>query len=154
MVFYFNTKIQKIWECSYSLDFLFAELLLRIIFKPCCVSVSNTSEVFIRHGRYAGGRPYVLGSLHHVDDGIDRQDDAHDADGSTLSGHQREGEEIAAHGHTGIADSGDHGDDKPQQHHWQCEVSAAVLHDEERGDKDKRRAAVHVDGGADGQYEA
>ena len=142
MVCYFNTRRQKS-------DYFFIRESPSI-FKL----VSDKPEVFVCHGCHTGIRPYVLGSLHHVDDGIDRQDDAHDADGSPLTGHQRKSEEIAAHRHTCIADGRNHSDDKPQQHHRQGEVGAAVLHDEKRGDKDKCRAAVHVDGGADGQYEA
>ena len=66
--------------------------------------ISGTcADVVIRHGADATVGPHVLCRLYHVDDGIDREDDAHDAYGRALPGHQREGEKIAAHGHAGIA---------------------------------------------------
>lgn len=75
-------------------------------------------EVMVGHSCDAGVAPHVLSRLHHIDDSVDGQDDAHDADGCPLTGHQREGEEVTAHGHTCIADGRHHGDDEPQQRWW------------------------------------
>lgn len=57
----------------------------------------------VDHCGYAGVGPDVLGGFDHVDDGVDGQDDAEDGDGGTYARHEREGEEVAAHGYAGIA---------------------------------------------------
>ena len=46
-------------------------------------------QVLIYHGADTGVGPYILCRLYHVDNGIDWQDDAHDADRSIDTGHQR-----------------------------------------------------------------
>jgi hypothetical protein len=111
-------------------------------------------DVVICHGAHAAVGPYILCRLYHVDDSIDGEDDTHDADGRTLTGHQREGEKITTHGHTGIADGRDDGDDEPEKHRGEREDGSAVLHDEETCDKYEGGTAVHVDRRADRQHEA
>ena len=108
----------------------------------------------VHHCGNAGVGPHVFGCFDHIDDGVDGEDDAEDGDGGTDARHQGEGEEIAAHGHTGIADGREDGDDDPEQDGAQRDGRATVLHYEERGDEDEGCASVHVDGGADGQDEA
>ena len=85
----------------------------------------------IDHRRYARIRPYILGCFHHIYNGIDGQDDTQDGDGSAYARHQREGEEIATHGHTRIADGRDDGDENPQENGRPCERCTAILHHEE-----------------------
>ena len=111
-------------------------------------------HVLVHHCADAGVGPDVLGSLYHVDDGIDGQDDSHDADRGVDTRHEGEREEIAAHRYAGIAYGGKDGDEEPENHGGPGERHAAVLHQEERGNEDESRTTVHVDGGADGQYEA
>lgn len=108
----------------------------------------------VSHRADRGVRPDVFRRFHHVDDGVDREDDAHEAHRRADAGHEGKGEEVAAHGDAGIADSGEHGDEEPRDHGAHGEFKACVLHDEERRDEDECRAAVHIDGGADRQDEA
>ena len=111
-------------------------------------------QILIRHGADAGVGPDVFGGFEHVDDRIDRQDEAHDFDGGAEACHEGNGQEEAAHGHAGVADGRDDGDEHPQQHGADAEGEAAVLHHEQRAHQDEGGAAVHVDGGADGEDEA
>ena len=104
----------------------------------------------VGHRTDAGVGPYVFGCFHHIDDGVDGQDDAEDGNGGTDARHQRERQEEATHGDTGIADGRDDGDEYPQEDGAKRERCASVLHHEERGDEDKGGTAVHIDGGADG----
>ena len=106
----------------------------------------------VGHGCHAGVRPNIFCRLDHVDDGIDRKDETHDGDRRSYSRHQREGEEEAAHGHSGIAYCRHHRDDKPQEHDRKRELKPAVMHHEERSDEDERRATVHIYRGTDGQH--
>ena len=84
-------------------------------------------------GHGADGRigPDVFSGFNHVDDGVDRQDDTHDADGGTDAGHERQGQEVAAHGDAGITDGSQDGDEEPGNHGADREVKAAVLHEEQ-----------------------
>ena len=54
-----------------------------------CSLLFLSFQIPIHHGTDTGIRPYVFCRLYHVDDGIDWQDDAHDADRSIDTGHQR-----------------------------------------------------------------
>ena len=94
---------------------------------PCALLL----EVVVSHCADAGVGPYVFGGFHHVDDGVDGQDDAEDGDRGTDARHQRERQEEAAHGDTCIADGGDDGDEEPQEDGAKGEGRTAVLHYEE-----------------------
>ena len=85
----------------------------------------------VGHRTDAGVRPYVFGCFHHVDDGVNGQDDAEDGDRGTDARHQRERQEEAPHGDTSIADGGDDGDEEPQEDGAKGEGRTAVLHHEE-----------------------
>ena len=54
-----------------------------------CSLLFLSFQIPIHHGADTGIRPYILCRLYHVDNGIDWQDDAHDADRSIDTGHQR-----------------------------------------------------------------
>ena len=82
-------------------------------------ALSTLLHVLVHHGAYTTVRPYVLSRLYHINDGIDRQDDAHDADRSVHARHQGEGQEVATHWDTGIAHCRQDGDEKPKCHGWQ-----------------------------------
>lgn len=110
-------------------------------------------QVVVGHGAYRGVGPDVFCGLDHVDDGVDRQDDAHEAHRSADGGHEGEGQEIAAHRDACIAYGSEDGDEEPGDHGAQRELIPGILHDEERGDENEGGAAVHIDGGADRQNE-
>ena len=112
-----------------------------------------TFEVMVGHCANAGVGPNVFCGFNHIDDGVNRQDDTHDADGGTDAGHERQGQEVAAHGDTGITDGSQDGDEEPGNHGANREVKAAVLHEEQGRDQDESSTAVHVDGRADRQDE-
>lgn len=107
----------------------------------------------VGHCANAGVGPNVFCGLNHIDDGVNRQDDTHDADGGTDAGHERQGQEVAAHGDAGITDGSQDGDEEPGNHGADREVKAAVLHEEQGRDQDESSTAVHVDGRADWQDE-
>lgn len=76
-------------------------------------------HILIHHGTDATVRPYVLCSLYHIYNGIDRQNDAHDADWNIHARHQGKGEEIATHRNARIAHGRQYGDKEPEYHRWQ-----------------------------------
>ena len=108
----------------------------------------------VGHGTDSRVGPDVFGCFDHVDDGVDRQDDTHDADRRTDAGHERQSQEVAAHGDAGVADGSQDGDEEPGNHGAHGEVEAAVLHEEQGCDQDEGGTAIHVDGRADRQDEA
>ena len=111
------------------------------------------ANVMVGHRCNAGVRPYVFGCLYHVYDGIYGKYYSHNCNRRTYARHEREGEEEATHRHSGITYRRDHRKQEPKEHCGKGELYAAVLHHEERGDEDECRTAIHVDCGADGQYE-
>ena len=62
-------------------------------------------QVMVGHRADGGVGPDVLSRLDHVDDRVDRQDDTHEAERCAEGAHEREGQEVAAHRDTGIADA-------------------------------------------------
>lgn len=86
-------------------------------------------QVMVGHGTDTGVAPYILCRLNHVNDGINRQDDAQDANRSADTRHQGKGEEITAHRYTRITDGGDNRDQDPEQDGGYRNGSAAILHD-------------------------
>ena len=56
------------------------------------------------HTADAGVGPDVFTGFNHIDDGVDGEDDSHDADGGADTAHERQGKEVAAHGYTGVSD--------------------------------------------------
>lgn len=108
----------------------------------------------VGHGTDGRVGPDVFSSFNHVDDCVDRQDDTHDADRCTDAGHERQGQEIAAHGDAGVTDGCQDGYEEPGNHGAQRKVKAAVLHEEQGRDQNESGAAVHVDGRANRQDEA
>lgn len=111
-------------------------------------------EVVLGHAADARVGPHVFGGLNHVDDRVDRQNDAHEADGGADAAHQGQGQKVAAHGDAGVADGRQDGHEEPGDHAAHGQRNARVLHDEEARDQDEGGAAVHVDGAADRQQEA
>ena len=65
-------------------------------------------QIFVGHGADAGVGPHVFGGFNHVDDSINRKNNAHDADGRANGTHEGKGQEVTAHGDAGVADSGQH----------------------------------------------
>ena len=108
----------------------------------------------IRHRADAGVRPDILCRLDHIDDGIDRKDEPHDADRRADTAHERERQEVASHRYARIADSGEYCDDEPCEHGRHRKLDPRILHDEERSDQYEGCASVHVDGRADRKHEA
>ena len=113
-----------------------------------------TFEVMVGHCANAGVGPNVFCGFNHIDDGVNRQDDTHDADRSADAAHQRQGEEVAAHRYACVTNSSQYGYQQPCQHGGHGQLEACVLHYENGGNQDEGSAAVHVDGGADRQYKA
>lgn len=112
------------------------------------------AQIVIGHSAYGRVGPNVFCRFNHIDDRIDRQDNTHDADGSTDGRHERKRQEVAAHGHASIANGGEDGDEEPNDHRRQGQFKACILHEEEAGDEDESSTAIHVDCRADWQYEA
>ena len=108
----------------------------------------------VRHGGDAGVARNVHRGFDHVDDGVDREDHTHQVNRDVEGRHEGEGEEVAAHRNTGVADSGDHGDDHPDCHRTARNRDAGILHQVEGRDQNERSAAIHVDRGADREHEA
>lgn len=88
-------------------------------------------QVMVGHRAYRCVRPDIFGRFNHINDGVNRQDDAHETDGSADGTHQRQRQKVAAHGDTGIADSGEHCDEEPGNHRAQRQFKAGILHDKE-----------------------
>lgn len=110
-------------------------------------------QVLVRHGAHAGIRPHVFRRFHHVDDGVKRKNHAHHADVRVHPGHERKREKVASHGNACVPHRRHHGDEHPQKHGPEGKFHSGVPHREQGRDKDKRRAAVHVDGRANRQNE-
>lgn len=91
----------------------------------------SVRKVMVCHGTDTGIAPYVDSSLHHIYNGIDGEDDAEDGDRGVDARHQGEGEEVAPHGNTSIADGRDNGDKNPCEHGGPGEFDTPLLHHEE-----------------------
>ncbi len=144
----------EIFRGFYSLVVRFDNLLKRVLKQHLLFFCVAAFDAFVDHSADAGVRPYIFGSLDHVDDGIDRQDDAHDSERCSLSGHQREGQEIAAHGDSSIADCRKDGNEEPQQHGGPREFYSTILHCKEGCDQNEGCTTVHVDGCADREHKS
>lgn len=116
--------------------------------------VELVGQIVVGHSTDGRVGPNVFCCFDHVDDGVDRQDNPHNANGRTDGGHEGQGEEVAAHGDTGIADGSEDGYEKPGDHFTESQFHATVLHEEQGCYQDKGSAAVHVDGRTDRQDEA
>ena len=82
-------------------------------------------RIMVGHGAYAGVAPHVFCGLYHVDDGVDRQYGSQYGNWCSDASHEREGDEIASHRHSGVAHSSYDGDAQPQEHEGQREVPAS-----------------------------
>ena len=83
----------------------------------------------VGHGCHAGVRPNIFCRLDHVYDGIQGQDEPEDGDRSVHAACQRERQEEASHGDSGIADGRDNRKKKPKEHRGNGQLHASVLHD-------------------------
>ena len=77
-------------------------------------------KLFVHNGANAGVGPDIDRSFNHVDDRIDRSDNAENADIDAR--HQRECQKITSHRHSGIADGGNNCNKHPEQNLRQSEV--------------------------------
>ena len=118
------------------------------------VGVESVCQVMVSHGADSCIRPNVFCRFDHIDDGVNRQDNAHDADRSSDTGHEGQGQEVASHRNTGVADGCQNGDEEPGNHRTHGQFRTTVLHEEQGRDQDEGCAAIHVDCRADRQDEA
>ena len=65
----------------------------------------------VGHCADRGVRPDIFGRLNHVNNRVDRQDDTHEAERCAEGTHERESQEVAAHGDAGVADGSQDGDE-------------------------------------------
>ena len=89
---------------------------------------SDSLAILVGHRADAGVGPDVFGGFYHVDDGIDREDDAHNADWGASASCKGEGKEIAAHWYSGIAYGREDGEEYPKKDSLPGQFNAAVLH--------------------------
>ena len=73
-------------------------------------------QVILGHTADAGVGPDVFTGFNHIDDGVDGEDDSHDADGGADTAHERQGKEVAAHGYTGVSDGSKDRNEEPDNH--------------------------------------
>ena len=89
------------------------------------------AQIVVGHGGHGRVGPDVHAGLNHVDDGVDGQNGAHQVNRHIHGAHERERQEVAAHGHAGIADCGEHGHEQPDNHGPRGNDDARVLHEEQ-----------------------
>ena len=130
---------------------MFERMVTESFYLPVLCNVFGL-ELLINHSVDAGIGPDIDARFDHIDNRVDRQDDSQNSNRSADTGHQGESQEETAHRHPGVTDRGNHRDQDPQQNCTGSQFHAAILHHKERGHKDKRRTAVHVDGAAQGQH--
>lgn len=122
--------------------------------KPKGSVVQFPLQIMIDHRADGSVGPDVFRCFYHVDNRVNRQDDAHDADWRAGATHEGERQEIAAHGDAGVSDGREDGDDDPGDECGRGEFHTAVLHEEEGRNQNESGAAVHIDRGANGKDEA
>ena len=70
-------------------------------------------QIMIDHRADGRIRPDVFSRFDHINDGVNRQDKSHDANGGAGAAHEGEREEEAAHRDAGVSDGRQDGNDDP-----------------------------------------
>ena len=99
----------------------------------------------INHGGNTAVGPHIESGFNGVDHCVEGQNHAHEKNRHIHARQERGREKKASHGHAGIADGGQRGDENPDDECAKRDVSARILHEINDRQQNKGCAAIHID---------